>query len=160
MITAACKQAERETVLQSDCPLWFELRHARVTASKAYDAMDCRTMEGTLVESLLGARKIQTAAMTRGSLLEASVLKEVEKKCNVKLSRCGLLILPEHSIIAASPDAICEDFIVEVKCPTSERAMSRYIKNDKEISAKYMAQIQMQMHLFRKPKALFCVLKL
>lgn len=77
---STCKQAEVETRLQAECPLWHELKYSRVTASKAYEVMCCQTIDGTLVDSLLGAKKFKTSAMIRGSSLEANVLKEVEKK--------------------------------------------------------------------------------
>ncbi len=44
----------------------------------------------------------------------------------------------------ASPDGICDDYVMEIKCPTSEKAVTKYIKNG-HVTDKYNSQIQMQM---------------
>lgn len=61
----------------------------------------------------------------------------------------------EYPVVGASPDGICKDFVVEVKCPTSEKAMSRYLTFANKITPKFFAQ--MQMHICNRPQALFCV---
>lgn len=35
--------------------------------------------------------------------------------------------------------------------------MKRYITSEKKVASKYMAQVQLQMHLSNKQRALFCV---
>ncbi|CAH1965381.1 unnamed protein product [Acanthoscelides obtectus] len=51
------KQIEVETRNQSRCSLWSEMRYARITASKAYEAAHCATLDETLVENILGAKR-------------------------------------------------------------------------------------------------------
>lgn len=156
--TIACKRAFEATVEQSSCPLWFELRYARITASKAYDAAHCKTLDGTLVERILGASKLRdTAPMKRGRLLEAAVIKEVEKQMKIKIKSCGLLLSPEYPVIGASPDGESQQFSIEIKCPSSEKTVANYVTNKNKITEKYNAQVQLQMHFSKKKQALFCV---
>lgn len=91
MTADACKEAAFATLEQNDCPLWHELRYGRITASKAYEAAHCNVLDGTLTQTILGARKLRdTEAMKRGRFLENQVLKEVEKINNIKINKCGL----------------------------------------------------------------------
>lgn len=153
----ACKEAALATLDQSDCPLWHELRYARITASKAYEAAHCKVFDGSLTETIMGASKIwDTDAMKRGRLLESEVIKVVEKMKKIKINKCGIILSPLNPIMGASPDGETTDYSIEIKCPSSEKSVRQYIKNDK-ISAKCIAQVQLQMHFSNKSKALFCV---
>nr|CAH7759753.1 unnamed protein product [Callosobruchus chinensis] len=49
------------------------------------------------------------------------VHKCVETKLGVKLSRIGLMLNPKYPISGASPDALCAEHIVEIKCPQHEK---------------------------------------
>lgn len=158
MQESVCREAKLLTTNQAFSPLWHELRFARITASKAYEASHCKTFEGVLVESILGASKIKdTKAMKRGRQLENQVLKEVEKILGVKLRKCGLKLNALYPLMGASPDGECNDFVVEIKCPTSEKALRRYITTTNTITAKFLAQVQLQMHFYNKKSAKFCV---
>lgn len=75
-----CKQVQKATCLQYDNPLWHELRYARVTASKLHAAAHCHTLDGSLVEQILGAKVKETPAMARGTRLEATVRRVLQKK--------------------------------------------------------------------------------
>ncbi|KAF2899781.1 hypothetical protein ILUMI_06402 [Ignelater luminosus] len=67
MVEELCKESCNKTMEQSNSPLWHELRYARITASKAYSVLHCKTTEGTVVEGILGAYKIKDSqAMERG----------------------------------------------------------------------------------------------
>jgi len=79
-----CIQAAKATKEQSSCPLWYELRYGRITASTIYEAANCKTSNGSYVERIIGAVKlIETEAMRRGRNLEQEVLQEVEKKVKI-----------------------------------------------------------------------------
>lgn len=157
MSDTVCISAEKQTVRQAECALWHELRYARITASKVHEAAHCHTLEGSLVETILGASRLKdTAAMIRGRKLEKNVRKEVEKIKGIKIYPSGLNIKHEHPVMGASPDGICDDYVIEIKCPSSIKAISSYIKNDK-ITDKYYAQIQMQMFFCNKKQGLFCI---
>ena len=74
-----CRIVEKCTRSQSDTLVWHELRYARVTASKIYEAAQCKTLDGSLVRQIIGASKIFDSAMQRGNRLEKEVLVEAGK---------------------------------------------------------------------------------
>lgn len=152
-----CKEACEATKDQCNSKLWHELRYGRLTASRIYEAARCKTAEGSLVESLTGRLQIrETEAMKRGKNLEKKVLEALEEKVNIKFTSTGLLLSPDNPIIGASPDAISDEMVVEIKCPSTLKAVNTYVKNG-VISNKCNSQIQLQMHLFEKKKGIFCV---
>ncbi|KAK5648563.1 hypothetical protein RI129_003455 [Pyrocoelia pectoralis] len=137
--------AECATLNQHREALWWELRYGRITASKVYEAVHCHTGDGSLIKQIIGTSKVRdTNPMKR------------ETELAVPLNKCGIYIVEDYPVCAASPDAISADFTVEIKCPASEKAMKNYIKNN-IIAPKFKAQIQLQMYATKKTKALFCV---
>lgn len=157
MTVRDCNNAMKYTIEQSKSPLWYELKYGRITASKIYEASRCNTEDGTLVETVFGATKFpETLAMKRGLQLEEDVLRQCEKERNIKFNRCGLVLNPQYPVLGASPDAISKDFVVEIKCPSKEKTVSNYVKDNK-VTIKYMSQIQMQMHFCKKNKGVFVV---
>lgn len=67
MRSQQCNAIEEATRSQADCRLWYEMRYACITASKAHESAQCNTPDGVLVESLLGAYKFkETFAVKRG----------------------------------------------------------------------------------------------
>ncbi|CAG4969483.1 unnamed protein product [Colias eurytheme] len=67
--------------------------------------------------------------MQRGKDLEKEVRQMVSKKLGKKINNAGLIISRKRPMLAASPDGICPDGIVEVKCPKSRKTYANYIKN-------------------------------
>lgn len=96
-------------------------------------------------------------AIKRGILLEPLVLKQVENIVVMKFKNSGLHLLPCWPIFGASPDGINEEFVVEIKCPSTTEAKKNYIKVDGNIAEKFNGQIQLQMLLTGRKKAFFCV---
>lgn len=82
------------------------------------------------------------------------VLKEVEQILEIKFEKCGLIL---SNVFRVSPDAIGDNCVVEVKCPSSDIALRRYftVAMDKP-SDRYMAQMQLQMN-FAKKNAKVCI---
>ncbi|GBN31468.1 hypothetical protein AVEN_211393-1 [Araneus ventricosus] len=146
----------KEAINQADIPVWHELRSGRITASKAHAAKKCNNLEGCLTDSILGAKFKISKAMRRGQLLEGKTIKHLKKKINKSLQSCGLLLSVQKSLFSASPDALADNFIVEVKCPISESTMIKYFKDGMPVD-KHFAQMQLQMLFVRKLKGLFCV---
>lgn len=143
------------TKTQSDSKLWHSLRQGRVTGSRIYEAIHCKTQDGALVQSILGGYKVpESKAIKRGKVLEKKVLQILEKDVNTKIKSTGLILI--SPVIGVSPDGLCDNFVVEVKCPISEKTMKNYIK-DGELQEKFKAQIMIQMHAAKKLKGLFCV---
>lgn len=152
-----CQEVEKRTRNQNENALWHELRYGRITASKLHEAAHCRTEGGSLVRQCIGVSKVfETKAMHRGRILEEQVVVEVEKILNISLKKCGLFMMPSFPILGASPDAIGADFVVEVKCPSTEKTAKDFLPHGK-LNHKCMAQISLQMFAANRKKGLFCV---
>lgn len=157
MTTEKCKIVEQSTSEQSESSMWFELRYCRITASKAYEAAHCKKYDGALVEQIFGAKKIKdTIPMKRGKTLEHEVRREISKKKDIAIEKCGFFLKSDWPILGATPDGITKDYVIEIKCPTSSKTTESYIK-DGIISNKCKAQIQLQMYFAEKRKCLFCI---
>lgn len=153
---AAITAIEEATRKQNKSSLWYELRYGRITASKAHEVSVCHTSDGSLVASIMGAKIPDTAAMRRGRNLELSVRKRVSEKLNRKISTCGLFICQDYPMIAASPDGMTKNAIVEIKCPNKEKTKINYINNG-IISDRCKAQVQLQMYAAGVKGGYFCV---
>lgn len=152
-----CKKAEEMTVKQSKSSLWYELRYGRVTASKIYEASRCKTADGSLVQGIFGATlSVDTPAMKRGRDIEDLVLREVAKTEGLQFKKCGIFLSAEHPTLGSSPDGINDQFCLEIKCPTTMKHINTYLKNN-EITPKFKAQVQIQMHFCQKKESLFVV---
>lgn len=94
----------------------------------------------------------------RGTVLEEFVFQEVKKEFP-ELQRSGLVMNQNvHPFFAASPDGLHKDFVLEIKCPNTPNTFQQYIDVDK--LSKYFAQIQLQMFVTEKTKALLAVASL
>ena len=160
-----CTDVEQCTRAQKDSPMWHHVRFGRVTASRLYEVAHCRTVQGSLVESMLGASKFAgTTATRRGVVLEGKVLSQVSTLLGVKCSPSGVCVSMKWPMFGASPDAVvllpsgqvCA--VVEVKCPVSDQAVGRYYDMVKgSIMPRYRAQLQLQMLLAGCEEGYFCV---
>ncbi|KAI5721279.1 hypothetical protein M8J77_020779 [Diaphorina citri] len=146
---------EKKTREQSDCPLWHIVRYGRVTASKFYSVAHCKTEDGTLLNSMLGEKVKSTTAMIRGSQLEDEVFKLVKNKLP-DMRKCGVFLNKEYPFFAASPDGLGSSYVVEIKCPSTAKAVSQYVDND-VVQPKFNLQIQLQMAICKKQKGFFVV---
>ncbi|XP_063372526.1 uncharacterized protein LOC134660677 [Cydia amplana] len=118
----------KETEGQVNSKLWHSIRQGRITGSKIYEVAHCKTPQGSLVEEILGGSKApETKAMKRGKILEKRVLNKLRTDINKEIEECGFLII--DGIFGASPDGIGDDFVVEIKCPISDKTKKNYIKN-------------------------------
>lgn len=104
----------------------------------------------------MGAKIPDTPAMKRGRMLEDEVRKTVSAKLGKNIRKCGLLISKNYPMIAGSPDGICEDSIIEIKCPMTSKTYQNYVNNGKP-ARKYFAQVQLQMYLSGLSNCFFCV---
>ncbi|KAI4455519.1 hypothetical protein MML48_9g00004451 [Holotrichia oblita] len=156
MNNSLCTEAEKRTRAQSIAPLWHELRYGRITASKLFEIAHCKTPEGTLVESIIGAYKVRdTKFMKRGRLLEKKVLRCVEQQLQCKFNECGFFTMPLFPVLGASPNGISKDHIIEIKCPSSVKNINSYIK-DNNITAKFKGQLHLQMICANKKRFILC----
>lgn len=143
---------------QSESSLWYELRYGRITASKLYDAAVCKTSDGVLTNQIMGiAKKFQTKQMKRGIDLEKSVIAQLEKERHIVIETTGFTVIKKYGILGASPDGVTADAVVEIKCPASENAFSRYINSKGEVTKTFLTQINLQMMARNVTKGIFCV---
>lgn len=149
-------EIEEETRDQHQNKLWFELRYGRITASRAFEFSRCKKKDGTLLSLIMGGSIPDTPAMRRGRILENEVRETVGNQLGKKIKKCGLMLSKEYPMIAGSPDGICEDCIIEIKCPTSAKTYQNYVSCGKP-TQKFNTQMQMQMFLTGLEKAYFCV---
>lgn len=153
------KVANDLTVEQADTNIWHELRIGRITASRLHETTRCTMSNGSLVDKFLGKRSGWSFAMMRGTVLEEFVFDEVKKEYP-ELQRAGLIMSHNvHPFFAASPDGLHNDFVLEIKCPGTANTFAQYI-NVETLSRKYFAQIQLQMFITGKTKALLAVASL
>lgn len=82
---------------------------------------------------------------------------QLKKKTKQRFSKSGLILLPSLPIFGASPDGLSDKFVLEIKCPLSEKSKLKYVTKNGKIGAKFEAQMQLQMHFSEKKNALFCV---
>ncbi|RVE53270.1 hypothetical protein evm_002103 [Chilo suppressalis] len=157
MTESRCLQVNKGTITQSDSNLWFEMRYGRITASKIHEAAHCTTKDGSLVEEIFGAVTFkETSAIKRGKFLEKDVILEVSRVKNLAIMGSGLFLNNKWPMIGASPDGLTDDYVVEIKCPMKQNTFNTYYNNGK-LGNKYYAQIQTQMKITGKSKALFCI---
>ena len=159
MTAEMCDAIAQRTKSQSDCSLWHSMRFGRVTASKLHETAHCKTKGGSLVMSVIGAAKLKdSVAMKRGRSLEPVVLDAVSKKIG-KINRSGLILRPDLPIFGASPDGLTGDgkAVVEVKCPSHDKRMRQYIREDMTMAPKHRAQVQLLMLMTGRDLAYFCV---
>ncbi|KAG5870298.1 hypothetical protein JTB14_018095 [Gonioctena quinquepunctata] len=117
---------ERETRNQSECPLWFEERHKRITASffgKVVKASQNSTLE-KLALKIITQPKVTSEPISHGKINESSARIAYENINNIHCETAGLVIHEDFQYIAGSPDGLVgENGIIEIKCPFKIRNM-------------------------------------
>lgn len=151
-----CLRVHNETLDQSSKSEWYYQRYARITASKLYECSRCQTSDGSLVASIMGARKFKgNIATERGLKLEAAVF-DIMKKKHPDLQKSGIILRSDFPFFGASPDGVSDHFVLEIKCPLKEETIKNYVKEG-VLQDKVFFQIQCQMLLCDKTKGLLCV---
>ena len=74
----------------------------------------------------------------------------------LRFQDCDLFLLPQFPVLKTSPDIIRDDFIVEVKCPSTSKTFDQFLPSGK-INKKCKAQLNMQMFACDKKRDFFCV---
>lgn len=134
-------------------------RHHIITASQAYDAIYNR--KRLWREKTLRAEPFEGNDATRwGNSNEPHALMMLEDQLNTVLGDGDKLYVHPTEPLGASPDGFyvqqsmtgekVKDYVVEVKCPYSMELYKRIPEN-------YWFQMQVQMYVCNKEKALFYV---
>lgn len=158
MKSIECDKIQEVTTTQNESSLWHEMRYGRITASKLHEAAHCHTTKGSLVETILGGRKlIDTPALARGRKLEKLVIAVVEINLKTKIQKAGLFLNPDYPVFGASPDGLDEQNVYEVKCPSSKKTVTCYVK-DGQPTLKVYAQLLLQMFFCKKIADIYVLL--
>ena len=136
---------------------WYAARVGKVTASRAGAILGLSPYQtyGDVMREMVrehhGAGKefLGNIATQWGNDHEQLALSEIEEARGVFLEHCGLIVHPEHSWLAATPDGLAGDAVVEVKCPFNQKHVNLVMRPD------YFAQIQIQMACADKLQGLF-----
>lgn len=155
MTEELCSEATVTSTSQSGSCLRFELKYGRITGSNVYDAAHSKTCDEIFIQKILGLSKCK--GTMREKQLKESVVKCLQRTFKVKLKRIGVQLNPKYPIFGASPDAICDEYLVEIKCPETVECAANYLTQYNTITAKYNAQVQLQMFMSNTSKCLFCV---
>ncbi|KOB25331.1 Alkaline nuclease, partial [Operophtera brumata] len=102
------------------------MRYGRIKASKAHKVSVCHTPDGSLVATIIGAKIPDTTAMKRGRKY----------------------VCQENPMIAALPDGLMKDAVIEIKCPTKAKTKDSYLKNCRNVRHMYATGVK---------KCYFCV---
>nr|CAB3263320.1 uncharacterized protein LOC108950671 [Phallusia mammillata] len=163
------KVIERRTVMQSECKEWHLQREWRLTASRFGDIInitDRRDMS-KLCTSMYSTANIQSNAIIHG--YESIGLTKFSEDSGIAVLSCGLFISVSYPYLAATPDGLAYDGIVEIKCPYNGRN-SKIEANScfpfleaslgvlqLKTSHKYYKQVQGQLAICKKPYCYFIV---
>ena len=170
--TEKAKLIERNTRLQSKSRLWHEERKWRITASKFGQVVNAtaRRNMSLLCKSIFAPKDLKGKAVMHGRKYEARALKKLEEERGVVVQSCGLFVSAKYPYLAATPDGITTDHIIEVKCPYKGRneiirKSTVYFSFLEEVDGKlnlkknhsYFAQIQGQLLICGREKCVLVV---
>lgn len=120
------RKIERETVDQSDCNEWLQIRRNILTASNFGRVCKMRATTGceSMVKQLLYT-SFDCEAMEYGRINEEVARNDLANHIGKDIKKCGLFIDRDHPYLGASPDGLVEDnATVEIKCPSSAKDMT------------------------------------
>lgn len=172
-------QIERDTVLQSGCALWFEMRKMRVTASYFGRILNVRSSSSykNIANAILYG-SFRSKYTDYGTANESNAIGQMMTQQKVEIVKCGLFIHKKYPCLAASPDGLIDhNGMVEIKCPWSAADMTvtegiatgkinvwkKTNKNDPNempvlnVNHAYYYQVQGQLEIAEKDYCLFGV---
>lgn len=123
MTDEKAKLIEAGTKMQSKSRAWHEERKWRITASKFGDVVKAtkRRKMSLMCKSIFSPKDLKGKAVLHGRKYESRALKKLEEEKEVHVKPCGLFVAPKYPFLAATPDGLTDDFLVEVKCPYKGR---------------------------------------
>ncbi len=149
---------QQETSTQYKSRLWLELQYGRIRCSQLNDIANWKTKEDVAEATILGAYRIpRYEDYVKRKLRKRTILSEISKCYKTNIQQCGLLLDLAYPHFCATPDGLSSELVVEIKMPSTQEEYEKYLINNETIPAKYFAQIQMQMFLASRQKALYCV---
>lgn len=149
---------QTETSTQYKSRVWLELQYGRIRCSILNDVANWKTEDDVSEAKILGTYRIpREEDYLKRKLRKRSILAEISKCYKTNIQHCGLLLDLAYPFFCATPDGLSSDLVVEIKMPSTQEEYEKYLINNETIPPKYFAQIQMQMFLASREKALYCV---
>lgn len=109
---------EQKTRGQARSEVWADERRLRLTASCSHRVCHIKKNEKGLAESIYsGASLDHIPAVRWGKVNEKHALRRYTEVTGRKVRKCGLYVCVPKPFLAATPDGVCSDRLVEVKCP-------------------------------------------
>lgn len=138
--------------------LWLELQYGRIRCSILNEVAQWKTKQDVAEAVILGTYRYprESGSLKRKSR-KRSILAEISKCYKTNIQQCGLLLDLAYPFFCATPDGLSAEMVVEIKMPETQEQYEKYLINSEQIPPKYFAQIQMQMFLASREKALYCV---
>lgn len=129
-----------------------KLKAGRIMCSTIHEVCNKKYFKQQLINQILrkGKPPVETDAMQREYRLQNQVIEVVSDKLSAPLHRVGLLLNPEYPVLGAWPSAFGEDFVVEIKCPESEKDFKNYVDSTTKSGLKTKFYDQMQLQMFMK----------
>lgn len=147
-----------ETSAQYKSRLWLELQYGRIRCSILNDVANWKTERDVDEAAILGSYRIpREEDNVKRKLRKRSILAEISKCYKTNIQHCGMLLDLAYPFFCATPDGLSDELVVEIKLPSTQDEYKKYLINSEKIPPKYFAQIQMQMFLASRDKALYCV---
>lgn len=169
-------EIERATVLQAESSLWLELRRCILTASSFAKICKRRANQNSapLVKSVLYSYNLDhITSIKHGRDNESKALAQLSVQENINIEKCGLFIDEQYFYLGATPDGLCSEGLVEVKCPSSlfgiDPDTALQAKNLKCFIVNSQSQVEMnknhdwyyqvqgQLHIAKKDVCVFAV---
>ncbi|XP_037049362.1 uncharacterized protein LOC119083682 [Bradysia coprophila] len=149
---------QTETSTQYKSRLWLELQYGRIRCSILNEVASWKTEQDVAEAKILGTYRIpREEEYLKRKQRKRSILAEISKCYKTNIQHCGLLLDLAYPFFCATPDGLSDDLVVEIKMPSTQVEYAKYLVNNETIPPKYFAQIQMQMFLANRLKALYCV---
>lgn len=149
---------QTETSTQYKSRLWLELQYGRIRCSILNDMAEWKTTDDVSEAMIFGTYRVpREEDYLKRKLRKRSILAEISKCYKTTIQHCGLLLDVAYPNFCATPDGLSTELVVEIKLPSTQEEYEKYLINNEKIPPKYFAQIQMQMFLASRQKALYCV---
>jgi hypothetical protein len=68
-------------------------------------------------------------------------LTVLEERYSIPFQQCGLILNPKFPVFRASPDAISQEHVVEIKCPINAKSQLNYLNSRGDITSHCEAQV-------------------
>ena len=134
---------------------WRAARTGRVTGSNVGAILgvnpyrDADDVLRAMVREYHGAEPEFTGnvATEYGSFHEAGAITDYEMETSNTVQSVGFVVHPDHEWLGASPDGlICDDAVIEVKCPYGLRDKTSPVFKSAAEQPHYLAQMQIEMY--------------